>query len=406
MPPAAGPQTAPSPFSPFRHTVFAVVWTATVVSNIGGWMSSAASGWLMTSLSPDPFIVSLVQVATTMPMFLFAIPAGALTDIFDKRKFLIFGELSIMIVSIIFAMIVWLDLATPINLIVFTFLSSLASTLTWPAWYAVVPQLVPKRDLNPAIAANSAGVNVSRAIGPALGGIMVARIGIAAPFWCNAFSNAGVIAALLWWRSSPSATQHLPVERFFGAMRVGFRHARNNPQLMATLIRAVAFFLFASAYWALLPLVTRNQVAGGPDLYGYLLGTIGAAAVGTTFALPWLKAKLGSDRLVAAGTVGTAIAMTMFGTCIGGERHSWRILDCGYSEPQRLRSTRPSGLGARPRTCNICYSVLWSSDPGQCALGANCRDRRTICGTFPGRRRRYYRAASDEALEAANGYGR
>ena len=313
MLPAAGPQTAPSPFSPFRHTVFAVVWTATVVSNIGGWMSSAASGWLMTSLNPDPLIVSLVQVATTMPMFLFAIPAGALTDIIDKRKFLIFGELSIMIVSIIFAMIVWFNLATPINLLVFTFLSSLASTLTWPAWYAVVPQLVPKRDLNPAIAANSAGVNVSRAIGPALGGIMVARIGIAVPFWCNAFSNAGVIAALLWWRPSPSAARHLPVERFFGAMRAGFRHARNNPQLMATLIRAVAFFLFASAYWALLPLVTRDQVAGGSDLYGYLLGTIGAAAVGTTFALPRLKAKLGSDRLVAAGTVGTAIAMTMFG---------------------------------------------------------------------------------------------
>jgi MFS family permease len=118
---------------------------------------------------------------------------------------------------------------------------------------------------------------------------------------------------LLWWRPTQKATQHLPVERFYSAIRTGFRYARNNPQLRATLIRAVSFFLFASAYWALLPLVTRNQIAGGPDLYGYLLGAIGAAAVGAALALPWLKPRLGPDRLVAAGTLGTAVAMVLFG---------------------------------------------------------------------------------------------
>jgi predicted MFS family arabinose efflux permease len=306
-------QISSSPLSPFRHAVFAVIWTATVVSNIGGWMYSAASGWLMTSLSPDPFIVSLVQVATTLPMFLFAIPAGALADILDKRTFLIVGESAILIVSTIFAAIVWFNLATPVNLLLFTFLTGVAGTLTSPAWQAVVPLLVPKQDLNPAIAANSVGVNVSRAVGPALGGILASQIGIAAPFWINAFSNLGVIGALLWWRPPQSGTGRLPVERLNSAIRTGFRYARHSQHLRATLIRAMAFFFFASAYWTLLPLVARNQIAGGPGLYGFLLGAIGAAAVGGAFALPWLKIRLGADGLVAAGTIGTAIAMVLFG---------------------------------------------------------------------------------------------
>jgi MFS family permease len=115
------PATAASPWAPFRHTVFAVVWTATVVSNIGGWMYSAASGWLMTSLSPDPLIVSLVQAASTLPIFLFALPAGALADIFDKRKFLIIVEVLTTIVSAIYAVMVGFGLATPGNLLLFTF---------------------------------------------------------------------------------------------------------------------------------------------------------------------------------------------------------------------------------------------------------------------------------------------
>jgi len=302
-----------SPFSPFWHRAFAVIWTATVISNVGSWMYSAASGWLMTSLNPDPFIVSLVQVATTLPMFLVAIPAGALADILDIRKFLLVSESAYTLISAMFAAIVWLGLATPHNLLLFTFLTGAAGALTAPAWQTVVPQLVPKQDLNQAVAANGVGINVSRAVGPALGGVMVAKMGIAAPFWFNAISNLGVIGALLWWRPPQRGTKHLPVERLYSAIRAGLRHARNNWHLRATLLRAVSFFLFASAYWALLPLVTRSQIAAGPELYGYLLGAIGAAAVTAALVLPWLKAKLGPDRQVAAGTLGTALALVLFG---------------------------------------------------------------------------------------------
>jgi MFS family permease len=276
-------------------------------------MYSAASGWLMTSLNPDPFIVSMVQVATTLPMFLFALPAGALADIVDKRKFLIVTEIAVAVLSAIFAAIVWLGLVTPGNLLLFTFLIGVGGALTAPAWQSIVPQLVPKRDLHPAVAANSVGVNISRAVGPALSGLIVAGLGIAAPFWLNAISNLGIIGALLWWHPPQKGARHLPVERFSSAIRTGFRHARNNLHLRATLIRGAAFFLFASAYWALLPLVARNQISGGPDLYGLLLGAIGAGAVGGAFALPWLKANLGPDWLVAVGSVGTAVAMVLFG---------------------------------------------------------------------------------------------
>ena len=144
-----------SPWSPFRHATFAVLWTATVVSSIGGWMYSAASGWLMTMLNPDPFVVSMVQVATTLPLFFFALPAGALADLLDRRKFLLGVQIAVAAVSAIFAAIVWLGLVTAGNLLLFTFLTGIGGALTAPAWQAIVPQLVPRQDLYPAVAANS-----------------------------------------------------------------------------------------------------------------------------------------------------------------------------------------------------------------------------------------------------------
>jgi MFS family permease len=293
--------------------MFTVIWIGTVVSNIGGWMSAAAAGWLMTSLDSSPFIVSMVQVATSLPLFLLAIPAGALSDIVDRRKFLVFGELSIMAAGVVFAVLVTRHLITPVSLLIMTFVASVGSAVTAPAWQVVVNQLVPQADLPPAIALNSAGINVSRAVGPALGGIAVSALGIAAPFWIDAFSNAGVIAGILWWRPPPKQRARLPPERFGSAMRTGLRHARYNSHLSATLIRAAAFFLFASAYWALLPLVARNQIDSGPALYGILLGAIGTGAVSGAFTLPWLKDRLGADWLLAAGTIGTAIATLLFG---------------------------------------------------------------------------------------------
>jgi MFS family permease len=297
----------------FRHPVFAVIWTATLVSNVGGWMYSAASGWLMTSLNPDPLIVALVQTASTLPVFLLALPAGALADIFDKRKFLIVVEVLTTALCAVYAAIVGLHLATPNNLLLFTFLIGAAGALALPAWQSVVPQLVPKEDLTSAVAANSVGVNISRALGPALGGAAIASLGIVSPFWINAISNLGVIGALLWWRRTSSSNTVLPPERLGGAIEAGLRYARHSPALRATLIRSAGFFLFASTYWALLPLLARTQISSGPGLYGILLGAIGAGAVCGALIMPRLRAKVGTDRLVASGMAGTAVALALYG---------------------------------------------------------------------------------------------
>jgi len=306
-------QKAVSFAAPFRHTAFAVIWTATLVSNVGGWMYSAASGWLMTSLNPDPLMVALVQSASNLPIFLFALPAGALADIFDKRKYLIVVESLTTAVCAVYAVMVGFGLATPGNLLLFTFLIGAAGALTVPAWQAVVPMLVPKDDLPAGIAANSVGVNISRAVGPALGGAMISAFGIVAPFWANAVSNLGIVGSLLWWRARRKPSSLLPAERFGQAIWTGLRYARHNRHLRSTLVRAVGFFLFASAYWALLPLLARQQIAGGPSLYGVLLGAIGVGAVGGAFFLPWLKSRLGPDRLMAVGALGQALTMMLYG---------------------------------------------------------------------------------------------
>ena len=297
----------------FRHPAYAVMWSATLFANIGTWMYAAAAGWLMTELTTDPLLVSLVQVAATLPMFLLALPAGALADIVNKRVLLIIVECAIVLLGGLFAALVWLDMVTPARLLAFTFLVEAGAALAYPGWQSVVPQLVPREDLPAAVAANSVGVNASRAIGPALGGALTVGVGLSAPFWLNAFSNLGAIAALLWWRPAVKRGRGLPAERFAGAMRSGLRYARNSVALRATLRRAAGFFIFASAYWALLPLVARTQVGGGPTLYGILLGAIGAGAIGGAFVLPWLKARLGADGTVSAAAAGTALALALFG---------------------------------------------------------------------------------------------
>ncbi len=303
---------ATSPLAAFRYPMFTIVWIATVVSNVGGWMYAAAAGWLMTSLTKDAFVVSLVQVANTAPLFFFALVAGALSDTVDKRRLLIFGEVATAILSAAFAAMVWMNLVTPASLLWFMFLISVAGALTSPAWQAVVPSLVPKTELPSAISANSAGFNVSRAIGPALAGAIIGPFGIAMPFVINAVSNFGVIAALIRWRPAAQVSAIAP-ERFTSAIGNGLRYALNNPGLQRTFVRTVAFFLFASAYWALLPLVARTRITGGAEIYGILLGAIGLGAVAGALVMPYWKLKIGPDRLVAIASAGTAVALVLFG---------------------------------------------------------------------------------------------
>jgi MFS family permease len=308
---------------PLRHPPYAVVWTVTIVTNIGWWMYTAAAAWLMTDLSINPLMVSLVQVMSSLPMFLLALPAGALADIVDKRRLLIWAECGVTVLAATFAALVWRGRVTPVTLLVFTFLLGAGAAVVAPSWQSIVPLLIKRKDELPAaVALNSVGVNISRAIGPAVVGVLTVGVGVAAPFWINAVANLGSIGGLLWWRPPQTKSSRLPAERFFAAIRTGGRYSRHNPLLRATLLRAIGFFVVASAYWALLPLVARRQIGGGPTLYGILLGAIGGGAIGGAMVLARLRATFSPNALVAGATIGTALALGIFGVA----REPWTAL--------------------------------------------------------------------------------
>lgn len=311
------PPGIPSRWGAFAYLSFTVVWMASTVSNFGIAMFDAATGWFMTNMSPDPIVVSLIQVATSLPLFLFTIPAGALADLVCPRALLLSVNVSVLLVSAAFAVAVSLGFATPTLLLGVTFILGVGGALAAPAWVSMAPQLVPRHDLDQATAANTAGYNLSRALGPALGGLVIAWAGVSFPYWIYTLSNVFVVAALLWWRPPRRMTSSLPAERFTSAIRTGVRHARNNRHLHATLVRTLAFFPFASAYWALLPLVARAQPEQGAAFYGLLLGAIGVGAMIGSASIARVKTLVGPDGLVAGVSVGTAAALVMMGLAHG-----------------------------------------------------------------------------------------
>ncbi len=290
---------------PLRLPVFRALWIATIVSNVGTWMHDVGASWLMTSLSTDPLMVALVQAATTLPMFLFALPGGALADIVDRRKLLLAAQFWSLLSAGTLAALTFMGLTDAWVLLALTCSLATAAALNAPAFQAIVPELVPRAALPQAVALNSLGVNISRAIGPALGGVIVAASGPPAVFLLNAVSVLGVAIVLWRWRRAPSPSS-LPAERFLGALRTGGRYVRQSPELRTVLVRSIAFFLFASATWALLPLIARRDMGLGAAEYGGLLGFMGGGAVIGALLLPKLRGKVPANALTIAATVAFA----------------------------------------------------------------------------------------------------
>lgn len=301
-----------SAFSPFKHRAFAVLWTATLISNIGTWMFNVTSGWVMTDLSPSPLMVSMVQAATALPIFLFALPAGALGDLFNRRKLLMGTQIFLAIALFIFAVLLWIDYVNAWILLLFTFVIGTGSAFAMPAWQAIVPHLVPRATLGSAITLNGVSMNIARAIGPALGGFILATAGAIATTILDAVSYLAVVAALLWWRVAAEQSDPLPREYLTGAMQSGVRFALHSIPLRYTLIHTLAFFSCASAYWALLPLIAKDTLQGGADLYGILLTSLGAGAVMGAFLLPIMKKRLSADTIIKLSTTATALCLMMF----------------------------------------------------------------------------------------------
>jgi predicted MFS family arabinose efflux permease/quinol monooxygenase YgiN len=305
--------TPAAAFAPLRHPAFRALWIANLASNTGLWIQNTGAGWLMTSLAPSPVMVSLVQAATMLPVFLFALPGGALADILDRRLTLIAAQIWIAVAGLLLAALAALGLLGAWGLLALTFAIGAGTAVIFPAWAAATPELVPSDDLVQAVALNGVGFNLARALGPALGGFAMAVAGPAATFSLNALGFLTLLWALLTWRPPVPPRSDLPSERLPSAVRAGLRFAAAVPTMRAAILRACAFFFFASAVWALLPLVVREGLGLGPAAFGLMLGATGLGAVVAGLALPALRERLSPGRLVFFASLLAYGAMAMLG---------------------------------------------------------------------------------------------
>ena len=309
-------QRVDSAWGPLREPLFRSLWIAAVVSYTGTWMQNVGAGWLMTQLTPSPLMVSLVQGASAIPVFLVVLPAGALADMVDRRRLLLFTQGWMVVAAAALGGLTLWHVVSPWTLLVFTFFLGLGAVMNDPAWQAITPEVVSTPRHASAVALNSAGFNVARATGPALGGIVVAAAGSGWSFLLNAASFFGVIVFLWRWKRAPH--EPLAKRRVRNVIMEGFRYVRGAPQVRSVLIRTAAFSLGATSLLALLPVICQPHGAQG---YGFLLTCFGLGALAGAALLPRLRQRYSVDGLVAGSTVLFA-AMT----AAAGQVHVFELL--------------------------------------------------------------------------------
>jgi MFS family permease len=298
----------PSAWSPLLIRVFRSLWIASLVSNIGTWMHNVGGVWLMTSLSDSALIVALMQTATSLPVFLVVLPAGALADIVDRRKFLLCTPGGMLAAAAALAALTLMGLTTSWVLLGLTFALGLGAAMNMPAWQAIMPDLVPREQLSAAIALNGIAFNVARAVGPALGGAIVAAAGPGAVFLLNSLSFLAVIAVIFSWDEPRQEANSAPSEHVFEAVRTGMRYVFNAPALKSALIRCWLFIICAGALWALMPVVARWDLGFGATGFGVLLACMGAGAIVGAVILQKLRRTIPLDSLMIGATVVFACA--------------------------------------------------------------------------------------------------
>ncbi|AKT41672.1 MFS transporter [Chondromyces crocatus] len=298
----------PSAWSPLRHPAFRSLWLAALASNLGLWIQNAAGSWDMTTLSSAPLHVALLQTASSFPVFLVGLPAAAFGDIFDRRRLLLSFATWMALTSATLAALSFTGTLTPERLLALTFALGLGAALSAPLWQSILPTLVDRTELAPAVTLGGVAINIARAVGPALGGIGIALAGSAPVYTFNALAFSVVVFQVVRWKQQ-RPTSHLPPERVVGAIIAGLRFARRAPALQSVLLRSGAFILAGSALWALLPLVARRELHLSPLGFGLLLGCIGAGALAGAAILPRYRARLGTDRLVVLASFLYAAAM-------------------------------------------------------------------------------------------------
>ncbi|NLI80843.1 MAG: MFS transporter [Deltaproteobacteria bacterium] len=298
------------PWCPLRRRLFRALWIATLVSNVGTWMHSTASAWLMASITTQPLMVSMVQTAITLPVFLLSLPAGALADVCDRRKLILLTQSWMLGASAALGVLTIMGHTTPWVLLLFTLLLGFGAALNAPAWQAIVPELVDRSEIQAAVALNSANFNVARSVGPALGGVIIGLAGFGVAFLMNAVTYLGVILVVSTWNRSADASG-ISSEGILGAIQSGFRYAAKAPVMRTVLVRTVSFALGASALMALLPLLAKHELGLDSAGYGLLVGSFGAGAVAGAGLLPTIRRRLSINTMVTLATMLFALVLCL-----------------------------------------------------------------------------------------------
>src|SRR5437762_4822704 len=304
------PQGAESPslWRPLRAPLFRNLLIADVMSDIGTFMQTVGAAWLMVSLGAGPMYVALTQTASALPFFVFALPAGAIGDIVDRRRLILYTEFWMVGVATVLAVATIMGLISPWLLLVLTFALSAGDAIETPTWRAVLPEMVKKEDLGAASALNGIEFNVARAVGPALAGVIIAVAGVGAAFALNVVSFAGVIVLVARWKR-PVRRRTTPPETLAGATVAALRYVRFSPSIRVLIFRSGLTMFFASALLALMPSVAKS-VSDSPTGYGIRVGCFGAGAVHGALALQPARARW-SAASVASGGVATIGLMTV-----------------------------------------------------------------------------------------------
>jgi MFS family permease len=327
--PSTAPTAAPSAWAPLRIAAFRSLWLALLASNIGTWMQTVGAQWLLVEQSGTDTLVAVVQTASTLPIVLLALPSGALADTFDRRRLLMAVQAFLVVVGCVLTVLTLAGRMPPTLLLTLTFVLGAGQALTGPAWQAVIPELVPRSQLASASALGAISMNLARAVGPAVAGVLIARTGAGVVFALNTVSFV-VFALVLWrWRPAAVGTGAAP-ERFTAAVRAGSRYVRHSPVVRRILLRAALFLFPGSALWALLPLVASRRLGLGSGGYGVLLGAVGVGAVAGALLLPRLRARWSLNRLLLVAGTGSALVLA--------------VLALGRSEVVVVAALLPAGV--------------------------------------------------------------
>lgn len=311
--------TVPSLRTPFLYPVFRAIWIASVVSNVGTWMQNVAGVWLVTTLTTSALLVALMQTATSLPAFLLSLPAGALGDLVDRRRLLLFTQAFMAVVALLLGILTLAGQISAASVLGLTFLLGIGAAINMPIWQTVTVELVPRPALPFAITLNGVSNNIARAIGPALGGLIIAHYSAGYVFLLNGLSFVGTWWVVRNWQRAPDTSQG-PAEGFAGALRTGLRYVQYSPAIYAVLVRTFAFAFGASAMWALLSVVAARRLHLSSGSYGVLLSWLGAGAITGAFLMGRAGRRLTYNQRVLLGSgvfVGTNLGLAFIPSEVG-----------------------------------------------------------------------------------------